>query len=185
MPIELTTTVEEPGLAPHSSQWLFLASDNSIFLNLFLILLIYHNTLILRHTHLAVGNHPEIEKEKKDVCNCTRRRSNRQCYDWKSTAQTTAPYRHTHTHTHAHTQADTCMDTHASTHISSFFHFYLPLSGFMIPLVQIMIVHHRTHASTHTHTQAHVRTHTHAQTHSYTHIGLVNTAELHMTSVRT
>ena len=29
------------------------------------------DTLILRHTHLAVGNHPEIEKKKKDVCNCT------------------------------------------------------------------------------------------------------------------
>ena len=31
-PVELTTAVEKPGLAPHSSQWLFLPSYNSIFL---------------------------------------------------------------------------------------------------------------------------------------------------------
>ena len=111
-PIELTTTVEEPGLAPHSSQWLFLASDNSIFLIIILPPPPPHNTLIHRHTHLAVGNHPEIEKEKKDVCNCTRRGSNPQCFDWKSTAQTT----HTRAHTHAHAHARTHTHTHTHTH---------------------------------------------------------------------
>ena len=75
----------------------------------FYYIFIYHNTLILRHTHLAVGNHPEIEKEKKDVCNCTRWGSNPQCFDWKSTAQTTTPYMHTraYTCTHTHTRMNT------------------------------------------------------------------------------
>ena len=69
---------------------------------------------------LAVGNHPEIEKEKKDMWNRTRQRSNPQCFEWKSTAQTTALYSHspthprTHTHTHTHTHAQA--HTHARTH---------------------------------------------------------------------
>ena len=84
-PIVLTTTVEEHGLAPHSSQLLFLARNNSIFYILF-----PHNTLTLRHTHLAVGNHPEIEKEKKEA--------------------------HTHTDTHTHTHTQTHTHTHSKIH---------------------------------------------------------------------
>ena len=45
-PVELTTTVEEPGFAPHSSQWLFLASDNFIYDN-------YTHT----HTHARARTH--------------------------------------------------------------------------------------------------------------------------------
>ena len=78
-PIELTTTFEEPGLTPQSSQWLFfwpVTIPSFFFFLSFLFFFIPYNTLTLRHIHLAVDNHPEIEKEKKDVCNCTRRGSN-------------------------------------------------------------------------------------------------------------
>ena len=64
MLIELTTTIEEPGITPHGSQWLVLASDYSFFFSFFFP---HMYSDIHRLTHLAVGNHPEIEKEKKDV----------------------------------------------------------------------------------------------------------------------
>ena len=98
--IELTTTVEEPGLAPHSSQWLFLAS--SFFLS-----------TMHTQTYTFCLLHPEIEKEKKDVCNRTRRGSNPRCFDWKSTAQATAPYSHIGRHTHTYTRLGPCdLGTH-------------------------------------------------------------------------
>ena len=100
--IELTTSVDEPGLAPHSSQWLIFGQCHSIFSFIFIYLFILvfpQHTLILRHTHLAVGNHSEI-KEKKDACNHTWRGSNSQHFNWKTTSQATAPYGLTCAHTY-------------------------------------------------------------------------------------
>ena len=96
--IELTTSVDEPGLAPHSSQWLIFGQRHSIFSFIFIYLFILvfpQHTLILRHTHLAVGNHSEI-KEKKDACNHTWRGSNSQHFNWKTTSQATRPHMRTH-----------------------------------------------------------------------------------------
>ena len=46
--IELTTTIEEPGITPHGSQWLVLASDYSFF---FFFLFFHTHTHIHTHTH--------------------------------------------------------------------------------------------------------------------------------------
>ena len=119
-----------------------------------------HNTLILRHAHLAVGNHPEIEKEKKDVCSCTRRGSNTQCFDRKSTAQTTTPYRHTHARTHARTRAH----THTQTALRN-----TQKKGTRSTQHSHTCIH--THTHTHAHTHTHTRPHTciHAPPHAHTH----------------
>ena len=124
----LTTTIEEPGLTPHSSQQLFSASDNSFFFFFFSV-----HTLILIHAHLAVGNHPEIENEKKDVCNRTRRGSNWQYFDWKSTAQITE---HNHARSLVHT-----LHTHTYRHIHTHTHIYTHCSGLLTMVTAHSLCH--------------------------------------------
>ena len=76
---------------------------------------------IFRHTHLGVGYHPEKEKEKKDMCDRTRRGWNPQCVDLKSTCTnhcTTSgracARAHARKHTSTHTNTHACTHTHTS-----------------------------------------------------------------------
>ena len=95
---------------PHDSQRLFFGQWQFPFW-------FYHTharTHTHRHVYLAVSNHPQIEKGKKDVRNRTWWGSNPQHFDWKSTAQTTAPYSHS-----MRLPARTRTRAHMHTHISN------------------------------------------------------------------